>query len=98
MKQRVNWTEKALQVYHQELRYLRKHHPPKTAHAFKDQLKELTTMLLRYPYIGQAGIRDSTLRKIKLRPYFVLYYRVQAEGILVVDLFDGRQDPAKAPE
>jgi plasmid stabilization system protein ParE len=64
---------------------------------FKIKTKEFTMLLSEFPEIGTLEIRDRNLRGFQLTKQTRVFYRIQTDKIIILTLFDSRQDPKKRP-
>lgn len=57
---------------------------------------ELVESLVKQPFKGQPSVKNEEVRKIRLSKTVVAYYSVLENEIVILDLFDQRQDPNKS--
>ncbi len=67
------------------------------ADKFVNGIFEKARSLSHFPEKGMRSKRFPEVRSIKVSKYNRLYYKVEANEVLVLYLFDQRQDPQKDP-
>ncbi len=65
------------------------------AQRFIEAVQHKINLVERFPLMGSEVKFPKRCRKLFIRPYHVLFYRVSPEKIEIVRLFDGRQNPRK---
>lgn len=96
MGKRVIWkTKPKLQVRAIEA-YLRAEFGDKAVDNFLDKMYAKLEQISNYPETGHLT-RFKTIRRIKVGKYNHLYYRIQGSKIIILFVWDGRQNPGKNP-
>lgn len=65
------------------------------AQRFIEAVQNKINLVERFPLIGSEVKLPKRCRKLFIKPYHILVYRVSPEKIEIVRLFDGRQNPWK---
>lgn len=94
----VNWTEFAIQNLKAIFDYYSKKASKKIAHQIRKRILDSTRQLENYPNSGQ---QELNLEKLNLKHRYVIagnykvIYRIEEKHVIVIDIFDTRQDPDK---
>jgi len=88
----IVWTEKAQRKYRNVLSYLNENWNPKTIIKFKKSVKKTLNMLSNNPYIGRADEKYKRTKKIYMGNNIYMHYMITKEHILIITLWDARQD------
>ncbi len=81
----------------QQRHFLAENHSEKTAMKFILKVDELIEKLNKYPEIGRRTKKKKTVRQYKIDKYRKLYYRKYGKKLIIVYIFDDRQDPKNNP-
>ncbi len=65
------------------------------AKKFADELDDKLTTLQRHPFIGQQSTSHKNVRSIIVGNHNRLYYRVEEDKLIVLNLYDTRINPIK---
>ncbi|MEX2231176.1 MAG: type II toxin-antitoxin system RelE/ParE family toxin [Cyclobacteriaceae bacterium] len=84
-------TRRAEKNYDAIKEYIRKEWGEKTAEEFTLKTDEFFNLLKAYPAMGQ--IEKDEIRGFQLTPHTRILYRTKGERIIILALFDVRQDP-----
>ena len=95
MALQIEWTPNALQDYEQVINYLLKEWSINTALDFVNRIEERVYNLSLFPNIGVASVKEPSIRSILITKHNRLYYHVISNKIIILDIFDTRQDPQK---
>jgi plasmid stabilization system protein ParE len=94
---RIVWTRKAQNKFVDILEYIEQKFSETARDAFKIKTKEFTVLLDKFPEIGTLEIRDRNLRGFQLTRQTRVFCRIKNDRIIILTLFDSRQDPKKRP-
>ncbi len=95
---KIIWSNFASEMLKGVYDYHKKVAGKKIAQKLKDNIFNSTKQLIRYPNSGQV---EESLAELKeghrylVSLYYKIVYKKVKEGILITDIFDTRQDPAK---
>ena len=95
MIDQIYWTEKAVQSFEIVIDYLEENASSKAKVNFIFQIEELIIKLKKYPGIGRKSKKYPTVRQYKIDKYRKLYYRAIGDTLVIILIFDSRQDPHK---
>ena len=86
-------TSRAERNYDSIKNYIKQEWGDKTAEEFAQKTDDLFNLLKIYPLMGQ--IEKDDIRGFQLSPHARILYRVREEKIVILALFDVRQNPKK---
>ena len=95
MALQVVWTNNALEDYRRVIDYLLTIWTLKVASDFSTMLEERIDTLRTFPNVGIASTKYPLIRSIVITKHNKLYYRLHADKIEILSIFDTRQDPGK---
>lgn len=91
------WTRKVRNRFAVILDYIEKEFGETARQHFRTKTKEFTILLKEFPQMGALEIRDKNLRGFQLTKQTRVFYRLKDDRIIILTLFDSRQDPNKKP-
>ena len=77
--------------------YLKSEWSEKAAGEFAIRCINRIEILFTLPFIGQASKKDKRIRKIIITKHNSLYYSIDGNKIVLLNLFDTRQNPMQNP-
>ena len=92
----VTWKPNAVQQYLGLVQYLRDEFSEATAQKFVEKVTAKMALLERYPESGQST-RFKTIRRVKIGKHNTFYYRTTTTKVIVLFVWNSRQDPGKNP-
>ncbi|MCW3108889.1 MAG: hypothetical protein JWQ09_3395 [Segetibacter sp.] len=95
MALQIEWTPNALQDYEQVVNYLIKKWSINTAMDFVNRVEARVYNLSTFPNLGIASIKEPSIRSILITKHNRLYYQVHSTKIVILNIFDTRQNPQK---
>ena len=95
MALQIEWAPNALEDYEQVVNYLLKEWSIKAATDFINRIEERIYNLSMLPNLGIASVKEPSIRSILITKHNRLYYQVYLSKIVMLDIFDTRQDPQK---
>jgi plasmid stabilization system protein ParE len=87
------WTEKAQQRIGEILEYIEREFGAKARQTFREKTQDFTRILIQFP-----EIKEKNLRGFQLTNQTRVFYRVKNNCIIILTLFDSRQDPKNKPK
>ncbi len=96
MAKKVIWGRKARAIFDEQLLYLEITYGEKVAAKFTQDVKKTLVTIGEHPESGRKVLRRKAVRYRKVGKYLNIYYKIK-ENIIVVFLFDTRQNPEKNP-
>lgn len=79
------------------LHYLEKEWGAASAEKFLLRTEQRIDMLKNYPLIGKASLLKPEIRSILLSRRNRIYYKVSGDEIIIMNMYDVRQNPKKNP-
>lgn len=95
MALQIEWTPNALQDYEQVVNYLLKEWSIKAAADFINKIEDRVYNLSLLPNVGIASIKDPSIRSVLITKHNRLYYQTKSGKLIILDIFDTRQNPQK---
>lgn len=68
------------------------------AEAFEEKLNHFLDLLVHFPEIGQIEVMEKNIRGFQLSKQTRIFYRVKKSKIIILTLFDVRQDEQNRPK
>jgi len=93
----VTWTLNAREDLKQIIQYLEKNWSTTDVDNFRDKLFQRIDILSKWPAIGRASDKDPSIRRIVITKHNLLFYEIENDEIVILNIFDTRQDPIKTP-
>jgi len=97
MARQVVWNKKAVIKFEEIVKYLEKEVSEKAAIKFVVKLDDLIEKLFKHPEIGRKTKKWKTVRQYQIDKYKRMYYRIHGRKLIIVFLFDERQNPKSNP-
>jgi addiction module RelE/StbE family toxin len=95
MEIKIEWTEPVLQDLETIVSYIESEWSQAIAHKFVDELLERVETLSGQPFMGMASQKHANIRSIKVSKHNRLYYKVEKDRLVLLNIFDLRQHPDK---
>jgi plasmid stabilization system protein ParE len=95
MAQQIEWTSQALADYYNIIHYLEESWNTIIADDFMTLTEQRLQTLSQQPFLGIRSEKQTEIRSISLTKYNRLYYKVNEDKLIVLNIFDVRQDPNK---
>lgn len=95
MALQIEWTQNALQDYEQVVNYLLKEWSIKAAADFINKVEKRIYNLSLLLNLGIASIKYPYIRSILITKHNRIYYQTKTGKLVVLDIFDTRQNPQK---
>lgn len=92
----INWTEHALNELAQTIQYLEENFTDRELTLLANSLDKTLLLISKNPKLFSHSISKSEIRKVIVRKYNTLYYRIKDESsIEILSFFSNRQNPEK---
>lgn len=95
MEIKIEWTEPVLQDLETIVFYIQSEWSQALADKFVDELLEKIEGLLGQPFMGMVSRRHADIRSIKISKHNRLYYKIESDKLVLLNIFDLRQHPDK---
>jgi len=89
------WTEKAQRRMGEILEYIEREFGAKARQTFQEKTQDFTRILIEFPEMGTLEMKEKNLRGFQLTRQTRVFYRVKKDRIVILTLFDSRQNPKK---
>ncbi len=97
MVEQVVWNKRAAKIFNEIVDYLLENVSEASAENFINNTFELIDKLRKYPEIGRKSKIKETVRQYKIDKFKRLYYRIHGNKLIIVYIFDQRQNPDSNP-
>ena len=95
MKYEIYWVNNAKDKLRNIYNFITKSWDKKIADEFIDKLNYKLNLLSYFPNIGQKSLKKKHLRRYIISEQISLFYKIDKKKIIILTLFDNRQDPKK---
>lgn len=96
MAKKIVWSKKAKAIFDDIYDYLDYEFSDETANRFAEKVDQRLDLISRYPESGRLSLKRKNVRFSKIDRYRLLYYKIK-DKIIVLYIFDTRQNPRKNP-
>ena len=79
------------------LGFLEKEWSKKVAQEFLKKIDKKFDILSKQPLIGRHSEKYKNVRCVLITPHNKMYYRIEGNKVIIINLFDTRSDPEKNP-
>jgi len=93
-KLKVEWTSNAKIELSQILDYIDEKWTERELKNFAVLLEKNISIIVSFPYIFPASSQNSNVRRCVVSKQTSLYYKVEEDRIVILSLFDNRQNPS----
>ena len=97
MVRKVIWNRRAVIKFNEIVEYLETEVSEQAAIKFVQKLDNLIEKLNKHPEIGRRTKNKKTVRQYRIDKYNKLYYRKYGKKLLIIYIFDERQNPNSNP-
>ena len=97
MVRQVVWNKRAVDKFNEIIEYLEEEVSENAAMKFVQRIDELIEKLNKHPEIGRRTKNKKTVRQYRIDKDKKLYYRKYGKKLLIVFIFDERQNPSSNP-
>ena len=91
MAHQVVWTDDAKANYRAITEYLLDAFSFEVADRFTDLIADKLRILEQMPFIGRRLDSLTSVRKLPLQPYNVIYYTIVGEQVIILNILDSRR-------
>ena len=95
MALRLVWTEEALNGFESTLDYIERKFGWKSASKYAERVEETLTLLTEWPDLGSFQLREKKIRGFVVRKRTTIIYTQEVDSLIILNVFDNRQDPRK---
>jgi plasmid stabilization system protein ParE len=95
MALKIFWTIRASKNFDIILEYLEVEWGDQVTRRFIKDVYDFLELLVEFPEIGSIENKEKGIRGFTLIKQINIFYRITAEKIIILGLFDNRQNPSK---
>ncbi len=95
MAKEIKWTKTAAKNFGKTIDYLIENWPQNVVSDFVRRTDETLYLLAEHPDIGELQEKEKQIRGILLSKHNKLFYRIEKNRLIVLKIFDTRQNPDK---
>ncbi|MEK6780919.1 MAG: type II toxin-antitoxin system RelE/ParE family toxin [Bacteroidota bacterium] len=92
MAKKITWSELAVNRYRHVIQYLLSEWTERDAIQFISKVDAKLFLLSRFPNIGRKTSHNNSIRQILLSKHNRLIYKIEKTRVVVLDIFDTRQE------
>jgi plasmid stabilization system protein ParE len=98
MELEIKWTKRASAGFEETFKYIEHEWGIKSAHRFIHKVNTLLNALKNQPEFGKIEVEEKGIRAFVFSRQNTIFYRVKGNKLVVLKIFDNRQDPDKKPK
>ena len=91
----IRWTTKADIKLDHMIIYLETEWGNRVVKAFMRKLYDFLEILSEFPEVGSMQFPEKNIRGFSLTKHVSIFYKIESDQIILLDLFDNRSDPKK---
>ena len=95
MSYKIFWTTQAYSDFSKIVQFINETWGKKPAEDFIAQVDVIVKLLSKFPFIGKVIYLQKHIRSFVISKQTTLIYRIKGEKIIILNLFDNRQNPDK---
>jgi plasmid stabilization system protein ParE len=95
MALKIRWTTRADIKLDQLIIYLESEWGESVVKAFMSKLYDFLEILSEFPEIGSMQYPEKRIRGFALTKQVTIFYKIDEDQIILLDIFDNRSDPKK---
>jgi len=95
MALKISWTKRASKNFDIILEYLEVEWGDQVAGRFIKDVYDFMELLAEFPEVGSIENREKNIRGFTLFKQVNIFYRINNDQIIILGLFDNRQNPTK---
>ncbi|MBK8984242.1 MAG: type II toxin-antitoxin system RelE/ParE family toxin [Ignavibacteria bacterium] len=91
----IFWTKRADKKLGKICDYLNKDYGENSSNKFKTRINQIVNLLADFPDIGTLEVKERNIRGFIVVKQISLFYKVRDNNLIILNLFDNRQNPDK---
>lgn len=95
MARRIVWSKNATDDLQRIIQYLKREWSNEIAYKFEKKLFLRIDLISKFPKLGKQSDNLPKIRKLVITKQNSMYYKVDDEFVIILNLFDNRQSPDK---
>ena len=97
MVEKIIWNKRASNKLTKIIDFLNEVASEKVVRQFVENVDEKISLIKKFPEIGRPSSKNKTIRFFRIDKHKLLYYRKKGNTIIIINIFDTRQNPNKNP-
>jgi len=95
MAKEIKWTKTASRNFDNIMKYLSENWSYSVVSNFVHRTSDILLVLSEFPHLGELQVADKGIRGILITKHNKLFYRIDGPRLIVLKIFDTRQNPKK---
>jgi len=95
MNYRIHWTTEAYLDFSQIVLFIKEKWGGKSAEDFVNRVETIINILSVFPQLGKIIHSQKQIRALVISKQTTIVYRIKSELLVILNLFDNRQNPDK---
>ena len=95
MNYKIHWTANAYSDFSQTVLFIKERWGRETATDFINRVDTVINVISIFPQLGKIIHPPKQIRALIFSKQTTLVYRIKSDSIIILNLFDNRQDPDK---
>lgn len=95
MNYKIRWTVNAYSDFSQTVLFIKEEWGKKSSEDFIDRVDTVINILSIFPQLGKVIHPQKQIRALVISKQTTIVYRIKSDRIIILNLFDNRQDPDK---
>lgn len=95
MVEKIIWNKRATNKLTKIIDFLYEVASEKVVRQFVENVDEKISLIKKFPEIGRPSSKNKTIRFYRIDKHKLLYYRKKGNAIIIINIFDTRQNPNK---
>jgi plasmid stabilization system protein ParE len=91
----IYWSRRATESFLEIINYLLENWGNKSVKKFIIEIDSFFNVILTNPEIGKIIVREEYIRSIAIGKHVTLIYKLQDDEIILLNIFNNRQQPSK---
>jgi plasmid stabilization system protein ParE len=91
----IVWRKKTRDTFFSIIQYLNEHWSKNVAEDFVKTVERKLELLSMFPLMGVESRKRKGMRKLLLSPQNMLVYRIKGKRIILLQIYDTRQNPMR---
>ncbi len=97
MDYQIEWTPTADREFYELVSFIADTWSDRIVSEFVDKAYKTINLLSTFPELGIQEPNEEGIRLLFIRKYTKIYYRIEGDRILILNVFDTRRDPDSKP-
>jgi len=89
----IKWSKRADNSFDRIIDFLRNEWGDQVVRTFVKKTYDFLEILAEFPEIGSIQVKERGIRGFAIIKQVIVFYKIKGKSIILIDLFDTRQDP-----